>query len=58
MFVFNIISLKLTLMLRLHDYEEPKLSVFSPKMKPAGVSETVVSGCHTARLKIPEGNNH
>jgi hypothetical protein len=57
MFVFNIISLKLARMLRLHVYEEPKLSVFTPKMKPAGVSETVVSGYHTARLQIQEGSN-
>lgn len=44
MFVLNIITLKLTLMLRLHVYEDPKLSVFTSKMKPAGVSETVVNG--------------
>jgi hypothetical protein len=58
MFVFNIITLKLTLMLRLHVYEDTKLSVFTPKMKPAGVSETVVNGYHTRRLQIPEGSNH
>ena len=66
-FMFNIIALKLTL-LRLHVYEEPnsptpclwgtKLSDFTPKMKPAGVSETVVNGYHPARLQIPEGSNH
>ena len=55
--VFNIITLKLTLMLRLHVYEDPELSVFTPKTKPAGVSKTVVNEYHTARLQIPEGSN-
>lgn len=56
-FLFNIITLKLTLMLRLLVYEEPKLSVFTPRMKPAGISETVGNGYHTTRLQIPEGSN-
>jgi len=56
-YLFNIITLKLTLILRLLLYEEPKLSVFTPKMKPAGTSETVGNGYHTTRLQIPEGNN-
>jgi hypothetical protein len=56
-FVFNIITFKLAVLLRLHVYEDPTISVFIPKMKPAGVSETVVNGCHTARLQSPEGSN-
>lgn len=38
-FLFNIITLKFTLILRLLVYEEPKLSVFTPEMKPAGIYE-------------------